>query len=457
MIDEPNTPAPVDPPSPDDAPAPSNPFADLQAELEGIGLDTVGQPGAPLPPSGVPSGIQPQATHHISPVASPPASSVAVAAAQPGPVVAPSKLKLCPGCNAVREFVDGRCLNCGYQPDADTLHGAEAAFEIGEAYGSQRSPLFWIVLTVVAVGLLALAGWFAYPILFKPERTTSDASTNVDAAVAQQEAEAEAAVALKAVTVDDALKTQITSAFRAGNKAWADVGTKAYVYRYAVREYNEAMKSQTLTVIGYTAGKEAALATVDKAAPMTKVFEGLLGDLASNAGVTATLELETGDSESAGIGDVYVVYGTDYGRDHLEEMQPIIDTIENYRKSEGQYPLALDGTVISLRTKGNPQYMPGGYGYIPIFKTDGSGNVIMGTGAGVKRLKPAEINGYYLIKFLSQATEGLDFYSQADLNYYTQKISPFPYQPQGKVRNMPLTKDGKPDGVACVVKNGKLL
>jgi hypothetical protein len=50
----------------------------------------------------------------------------------------------------------------------------------------------------------------------------------------------------------------------------------------------------------------------------------------------------------------------------------------------------------------------------------------------------------------------MDIYSQADLNYYTQKISPFPYKPQGPVHNMPLTKDGKPDGVACVVKNGKL-
>jgi hypothetical protein len=446
MINDPNTPAP------DATPDPSNPFADLQAELENIGLDTV---GAAAPPA-QPDAVQPQpAPSAATPVGAPvPPVAVAPVSLKPAP-----KLKLCPGCNAVREFVDGRCINCGYQLDADTPTGVEAAILVGEAYGSQRSPAFWIALTLLAIALLAVAGFFAYPVLFDDkERATSDASTSVEAAAAKKDAAAQAAVALKPVTIDDALKARISSAFRTGNKAWADAGTKAYVYRYSVEEVNEAMKSQALTVVGYLAGKDAAIATTDKAAPMAQAFEQLLDDLGSNAGVTATLELETAATETAAIGDVYVVFGSDYGRDHMDELQPIIDSIENYKQTEGQYPLALDGTVIgNLRTKGNPQFIPGGYGYIPIFRTDGSGNVLMGSGAGVKRLKPAEVSGYYLLRFLSHVSDGMDFYSQSDLNYYTQKISPFPYKPSGHVRNMPLTKDGKPDGVACVVKNGKLL
>ena len=458
MTDDPNTPPPIEP-SPEDAPAPANPFADLQAELEGIGLDRLGQAqagaSAPMPPAGQPSAVQAQPQDMVSPMAGPPASSVAIAASHPAPVA--PKLRLCPGCNAVQEFVDGRCLNCGYQLDANTPSGAEAAFEMGPAYGSTRSPLFWIVLTLLAVVLLAVAGWFAYPLLVNKDRVTTDASTSVDAAQAKKDAAA-AAVALKPVVIDDALKERVTKAFRAGNKALADAGTKAYVYRYSIKEYGEAMKSQVLTIVGYTAGKDASIATTDKAGPMVEAFKELLDELGSNAGVSAALELETGKSEAEAIGDVYVVFGSDYGHDHMDELQPIIDSIENYRKSEGQYPLALDGTVVgNIRTKGNPQYTAGGYGYIPIFRTDGSGNIIMGTGSGVKSLKPAEVSGYYLIRFLSHLTDGLDIYSQSDLNYYTQKISPFPYKPQGPVKNMPLTKDGKPDGVACVVKNGKVI
>lgn len=466
MIDDPNTPAPIDPSAADDAPAPSNPFADLQAELEGIGLDELGKPEAgapaaaavpPLAPAAQPSAVQPQPADAVSPMAGPPASSVAIAASHPAPTAAP-KLRLCPGCNAVQEFVDGRCLNCGYQLDAATPTGAEAAFEIGQAYGSTRSPLFWIVLTLLAIALLGVAGWFAYPVLFKDkDRTTTDANTSVEVAESKKEEAAKAALALKPVTVDDALKARITSAFRAGNKAWADAGTKAYVYRYSIKELNEAMKSQSLEIQGYTAGKDAALATTDKAGPMTDSFKQVLDLLNSNAGVTATLDLEPGRSNPEAIGDVYVVFGKDYGEDHKDELQPIIDAIENYKKSEGQYPLALDGTVIgNIRTKGNPQFTASGYGYIPIFRTDGSGNILMGSGSGVKRLQPAEVSGYYLLRFLSHAGDGMDFYSQSDLNYYTQKISPFPYRPSTPVHNMPLTKDGKPDGVACVVKNGKV-
>jgi hypothetical protein len=461
MTDDSKTPPPIDPPAPDpNLPDPSNPFADLQAELNNIALDGVGAPGQPhadpLPPAGAPGPVRPQPRDAISPMANSPASSVAISAAQPMGV--PGKLRLCPGCNSVQEFVDERCLHCGYQIDGSTPHGAEAAYEIGQAYGSQRSPMFWIALTLLALALLVVAGWFAYPVLMDQKRTTTDANTNTAAAVAQQDAAAEAAIALKPVVVDDALKARITSAFRAGNKAWGGAGTKAYVYRFSVNEVSEAMKSQVLTVTGYTAGQEAALATTDKAAPMMTAFQGLLGELGQSPGVTAGLELEVGSVTDDKIGATYVVYGTDFGRDHMDELQQVIDSVENYKNAEGQYPLALDRTVTaSVRTKGNPNFIAGGYGYIPIFKTDGSGNVLMGTGAGVKRLMPAEVTGYYLLRFLAKPTEGLDVYSQADLNYYTQKISPFPYNPNGKVRNMPLTKDGKPDGVACVVKNGKVL
>jgi len=80
----------------------------------------------------------------------------------------------------------------------------------------------------------------------------------------------------------------------------------------------------------------------------------------------------------------------------------------------------------------------------------------MGSGSGVERLEPAEVEGYYLLRFLPKLNDGLDIYSPADLNYYTQKISPFPYSPSQPVHNMPMHKDGKPDGVGAVIKNGKL-
>ncbi len=428
MTDERNTPDQADG-------DPSQRFADIQAEIEGIDLAVEYAPGAD--------------------------PSVYVPSAADAVVTAPIGVpRLCPGCNGVHEFVDGRCLNCGYQLGPQTPHGAEAVYMVGEA----RSPLLKVTLVLLALVLLGIAGWFVWPLLSNEERKSTDAASDVAGAKADAEADAEAEAvadsspALTAVTVDDALRARIVVAIRAGNDAWQDQGVKAYVYRYNVRDHTGADLRQQLSIIGYTGGADARVASSD---PKDDLFytavQSLLEEINANSGVTATMDLRVGSEEGFAPGDTYVLFGRDYGADHMEDIQTVIDSVENYKNTEGQYPLALDGTVIqSIRTKGNPNFMPNGYGYLPLFRADGSGNIVMGTGAGVAKLKPAEVSGYYIFAFLAKPIEGLDVYSPADLGYYTQKISPFPYKPNGYVKNMPLTKDGKPDGIGAVVKNGKL-
>ena len=80
----------------------------------------------------------------------------------------------------------------------------------------------------------------------------------------------------------------------------------------------------------------------------------------------------------------------------------------------------------------------------------------MGQGAGIASFKPEECIGYYLFVYLDSENQGLDLYSQADLKYYREKIQPFPYQPETPIANATLNPDGEPDGIACVIHNGKL-
>jgi hypothetical protein len=431
MANEPHTPEAGD--------GPVNPFADLQAEIEGIDLiaenaTATGMPAAPR-------------------VDTPSDAAEGVPAKKGVP-------RLCPGCNTVSEFVDSRCVSCGYQIGAQTPHGEEAVYTIAEAYPEPRSPLIKVAAVLLVLVLLGIAGWFAWPQLQGEERKATDASTDLEGAKTRAEAEdaAKAAPALAAVKVDEALHARIASAVRVGNDAWHGQGVKAYVYRYSVRDHTGADLQQQLRIVGFVGGADVGSAVTD---PRDDLFytaiQGLLEELNSNSGVTATFDLLPGDQEEPAPGDKYTIYGRDYGQDHMEDIKPLIDAIENYKNMEGQYPIALDGTVIQgIKTKGNPNFVANGYGYLPVFRTDSAGNVVMGTGAGVAKLKPAEVTGYYLFAFLSDPTQGLDIYSAADLHYYTNKISPFPYRPQGHVRNMPMTKDGKPDGIAAVLKTGKL-
>ena len=101
--------------------------------------------------------------------------------------------------------------------------------------------------------------------------------------------------------------------------------------------------------------------------------------------------------------------------------------------------------------------MSNGYGYVPVFEADSNGKVIMGQGSGIAAFKPDSCDGYYLFCYTTTESMGLDRYGLDAIIYYREKISPFPYQPKSPITNVTLEPDGKPDGIACVVKDGELV
>jgi hypothetical protein len=442
MIDEPRDATPEN-----DAPA--DPFGHLRSAVEGLELDgSVEGPELDTPAPAGPD-LNAQLRGYTPPA--------------PGVEDHKREQRLCIGCNKVTEFVDDRCLNCGYRLGSSTPGGAEAAFTVGEAYGAPAGGgLKWAV-AVIAILVIAAVGWFVvWPMLSADDRVATDAKTTVPEAgetPAEGEADAGFVGGLKPVEFNDDFKLRVTTALRAANDAWSKAGTDAYVYRYNLYEKTVPATSQEVAITGFVHGADAAQAITDDGSKLFRAaMDGLLASLNDQPGVEARLALETNpEFELPSPNDVYVVYGYAYGRENWEQIEEVIDAIEGYKQAYGQYPIALDSSVKNdLRTKGNPTFSASGFGYIPVFRTDGSGNIVMGSGGGMASLNPAEITGYYLLAFTRDPGEGLDFYSPADIDYYTQKISPFPYSPRERIRNMPLRPDGKADGIAAIIKNGEL-
>src|SRR5690606_26249147 len=129
-------------------------------------------------------------------------------------------------------------------------------------------------------------------------------------------------------------------ALESGNSAWEAEGLSAWVYRFNVLNVVDPGKSQRLTLRAYVGGEDAAMAV---SAPADEAFRQALAPFldkqAANQGVEALLDLSLREeSPSVGSSDVYVRYGYDYGMEHMDELQPLIDALEGYRASQGQYP-----------------------------------------------------------------------------------------------------------------------
>jgi hypothetical protein len=366
--------------------------------------------------------------------------------------------KLCPGCGAVTTFVQGVCSNCGYKPGS----GAEPPAEVASGFGApayapaarQESPLLRILLIVfIAVVLVAV---LAYVFLKYSGTTASSEATNGSETTAMDDPGV-----FNPATIDDAFYERVRTALELGNEAWAAAGVDAYVYRYRVYEKTESGSSQVIHISCYVGGNSASSAVElggdESFREGTSSFMDKLND---RTGVSATVLLyATNGEEPPAPEDEYIRYGYYYGKEHLETIQPIIDALAGEKERDGQYPLALSEMIVrpKIRTYGGLKFISKGYGYLPVFKTNSSGHVIMGSGKGLQAYLPEEIVGYMLFVYTNSSNEGLDMYSQAALTYYKEKISPFPYTPKEALTNVSLDPDGKPDGIACVVRNGELL
>jgi hypothetical protein len=213
-------------------------------------------------------------------------------------------------------------------------------------------------------------------------------------------------------------------------------------------------------VRAFLGGEDAqAMAESPADQPYREAFQPYLDKLQQHQGVEALLMLEATDSGGTPVhDDVYVRYGYYYGLEHMDELKPVIDALEAIRQQDGEYPHTLGSNVAGTRikTKGGYFFQSDGFGYLPQFKTDSSGAIQMGSGSGIEKYNPEACTGYTLVMYLETDDAGLDLHSPEDVAYYTEKIAPCPYQAPRGLTNVVLHPDGKPDGIACVVRSGEL-
>jgi hypothetical protein len=266
--------------------------------------------------------------------------------------------------------------------------------------------------------------------------------------------------ALAVLTIDDAFHTKLKTALEAGNTAFQEAGVKCYVYRYRVIDNIIPSTSQTINISLYLGGEQAEdYLTPPENEPLTTALKPVLDEIEQHAGVIVSVSYSAAtDEEPADAKDVYLRYGKDFGLEHMDQLQPVIDALAKYRTEAGTYPDQLPPNIIvpQIKTNGTLEFLANGFGYLPVYESDAKGNIIMGTGKGLASFKPKAATGYYLVLYAGAESEGLDQFSNADYRYYKDNILPFPYEPKIPVNNMEFHPDGAPDGIACVVKNGKL-
>jgi len=309
-----------------------------------------------------------------------------------------------------------------------------------------------VVAVILIIGL---------PRLFGSKSATDNTTGNGRPADASLQPTETYAGTLNELTIDDSFKASLTTAIRLGNSGWKNEGTDAFVYRFSIGNNVVAATSQVINIALYVGGEDAKKA-VD--APGDIAFNlgaaNFFDSMNSRAGVRLSPRLlSTNGSDVPDKYDEYVRYGYYYGLEHIKDIQPIIDALEGYYKENGEYPHILKTNLISkgIKTRQGFYFMADGFGYLPVFKTDVNGDIVMGTGAGLDSLNPDQCTGYYLFKYVKEKTMGLDIHNKENEHYYQQKISPFPYDSKEGIKNIILTPDGEPDGIACVVKDGILL
>lgn len=384
-----------------------------------------------------------------------------------GETASEEETRLCPACGRVVTFVQGKCTNCDYKPGQSGGYNDAAALRQAMGGTSSAPRVLLIVLLLLVVGAVA---YFAYNALSKkdgtqqpdvPESAAPSARPAAGASTAGGTAPESHPGALSQVTLDDDWHLTLRTAIASGNDAWKAAGKSCYAYRYRVTETVIPATSQTVSITLFCGGKDAAACMEPPGdAPLRSGMREFMDKLAAHDGVVSSLQLVATDGEElADPKDVYLRYGYYYGKEHMDRIQSVIDSIEGHKSADGTYPLTIDSSYSTspIKTQGGLGFTPGGFGYLPVFETDGSGNIVMGSGSGLASFQPKAVKGYYLLMYTTKETDGIDLYSSEDLRYYTDNILPFPYQPEAPVHNMRLKPDGKPDGIACVVKDGKLL
>ncbi len=367
--------------------------------------------------------------------------------------------RLCPACSTVSTFIDGKCNNCDFKIGGgglDDVHNIRSA-AIGTGEDPAQKTMLVIALAVIVLIILIVG----VPKLFGNKSSTDDGTDAGRPVTDSPQASQTFAGTLNEVKDDDAFRANVFEAIESGNAGWKNEGTDAFVYRYTLSNRVISATSQIIVFQMFVGGEDAELA----AEPPGNVafnlgFAGFLDSLTSRPGVRASARLEsTGGSETPGKYDVYTVYGYYYGLEHMGAIKPIIDALDNYYKDEGQYPHLLKKNLTNsgIKTEQGYYFLADGFGYLPIFKTDSGGNIVMGTGGGLDSLNPEQCQGYYLVMYARNKKSGLDVHNKDNEHHYQRKIAPFPYDAKEPVKNVILTPDGEPDGITCVIKDGILL
>lgn len=372
--------------------------------------------------------------------------------------------KLCPACKSVTQFVQGVCTKCNYR-DGDPLP-EDTGFAAGyEPQGMSPGLITGLVVALIVVVLIIL-GFIFGPKLFggggdKDGGSTTSQPVAATGTSAQATGEEGAfAGGFNAVVIDDAFLQQLAGVLEDGNAAWEAAGSGCYVYRYNIFEDTVPATSQLLRVTAFLGGTDAeacAIAPGDQ--PLRDAVQAYIDGLDARPGVSASIRLEyLPDGSYPESDDVYLRYGYWYGKDHWSDLQPIVENLEAAKESSGYPGMLREGMLRgNLKTRGGFFFIADGAGYLPIYKTDASGNIIMGTGSGLSSFMPEECTDYLLVLYTRREKDGLDLFGDEGIVYYREHIQPFPYEPQEPITNMPLNPDGEPDGIACIVKTGQLV
>ena len=356
--------------------------------------------------------------------------------------------RLCPGCNVITEFRDSTCPECGFRFRAAS-GDAPPAFDVSSGMDAPASSrIMLIVMVVVLVGLLAFV---ISRIDFSSMGGSSGTGTTADTEVEEP---------FIAVQVDDEFNRSLSETLVEADDVWSTNGIDAHIYRYRVESSVEPGVSQYIRLTCFVGGADAADAIAAEGSKlMNTELEPYFSSYRSRTGLEYVMLLEPAPQEvELTDEDHYIRWGYHYGREHQDEVDQVTNAIESYREREGQYPRSLNSVSANMHIENRGfSFIPGGWGYLPIFETDSAGNVPFGSGSASAELYPRRISGYYLVRFLSNADIGVDLLSDEGKTYYLNRISPLPCVQKSKLQNVPIEPDGEPDGIAWAVKNGSLL
>ena len=355
--------------------------------------------------------------------------------------------RLCPGCNKIVEFKAGVCPECGFEfqrssaapPEFDSVPAVSAVA------GGQ------VLKIVLIVALVAVLAFVVSRIDFASLGSGGDQGST---------AETEYSEPFVAVHLDDEFHHTLSEQLMATEDAWLKTGVDAYVYRYGIKETLEPGKSQRIVINAYVGGADADSAIEE---PGDQPFRLAMADYArlysNRTAVDFSIKLQSTQGSAEVLeSDKYVRWGYYYGLEHMTELNQVTAAIERYRQKEGELPHTLAGVSANMPLENRGfSFVASGWGYLPVFATDASGTVVFGTGSTKAELYPREITGYYLVRYLGSTGMGVDLWSEEEKTYYLNRITPLPCVQKSKLRNVSLTPDGEPDGIACVMHNGELL